>query len=92
LIFFVIFGLGNAGDYLQNHKGHKFSTRDQDNDVSGAHCAAVEAIKGAWWFYDCRESSLNGVYWNEAENGTINWGADIQPIKRAEIKIRPLDF
>ena len=76
---------------MQNHNENKFSTRDQDNDVSGTHCAAEEKVKGAWWFYDCRDSNLNGVYRNGADKGTMVWGATL-PIKRAEMKIRPHDF
>ena len=85
-------GLGNATDNLSYHNGRKFSTKDQDNDVAPDNCASVEAIKGAWWYGDCRTSNLNGVYRNGADDGTMLWGAKIRPIKRAEMKIRPVDF
>ena len=87
----AMLGLGTAGDRLSFHNGRKFSTKDRDNDVSSINCAAHESIKGAWWFSDCRTSNLNGVYRNRADNGTVTWGG-IEPIKRSEMKIRPMGF
>ena len=87
-----IFSLGNASDKLTYHNGRKFSTKDQDNDLSTVNCAAQNALKGAWWYGDCKTSNLNGVYRNEMDDGTMVWGAKIGPIKRAEMKIRPVDF
>ena len=84
-------GLGTAGDQLTYHNGLKFSTKDQDNDVSAYNCAAHATYQGAWWYGDCRTSNLNGVYWKGADNGTMVWGG-IRPIKRTEMKIRPKDF
>ena len=84
-----MFSLGNATDKLTYHNGHKFSTKDRDNDVSQVKCA--QKVKGAWWYGDCRESNLNGVYRNGSDNGTMIWGG-IRPVKRAEMKIRPIDF
>ena len=86
-----MFCLGTAGDKLGSHNGHKFSTKDQDNDVSVVNCATHVGIKGAWWFFDCKNSNLNGVYRSGMDNGTIVWG-EIRPIKKAEMKIRPMDF
>jgi len=88
-----LLALGNAPDKLTgHHNGRKFSTKDQDNDVSSRNCAAHVFNKGAWWYGDCRTSNLNGVYRNEVYNGTMTWGGDIYPIKRSEMKIRPIDF
>ena len=84
-------GLGNAMDELRYHNFRKFTTKDQDNDPSIINCAAYEHIKGAWWYGDCKESNLNGVYRNGADHGTMVWGA-IRPVKRSEMKIRPIDF
>ena len=87
----VMLGLGTAGSFLAAHNGYKFSTKDQDNDLAPVNCATVSEIRGAWWFSDCRASNLNGVYRNGADDGTIMWG-DIRSIKRAQMKIRPVDF
>ena len=84
-------GLGTAGDKLTYHNGHRFSTKDQDNDVSTYNCATHPIVQGAWWYGDCRTSNLNGVYRNGSDDGTVVWGG-IRPIKRAEMKIRPVDF
>ena len=84
-------GLGTAGDKLGNHNGQKFSTKDQDSDISPLNCAEQVKIQGAWWFYDCKNSNLNGVYRSAMDNGTIVWGG-IHPIMKVEMKIRPMDF
>ena len=86
-----IFSLGNATDKLTYHKDRFFTTKDHDNDLSEINCATSDQIKGAWWYLDCRQSNLNGVYRNRTDNGTMEWGP-IRPVKRAEMKIRPMDF
>ena len=91
IYYFSIFSLGNATDKLTYHNGSKFSTKDQDNDGSTVNCAAQNPVKGAWWYDDCKESNLNGVYRNGADNVTMVWGG-IRSIKRAEMKIKPVDF
>ena len=85
------FSLVNATDKLTYHKGLSFTTKDQDNDFSSINCAKSVDVKGAWWYGDCKTSNLNGVYRNGVDDGTMVWGA-IRPIKRAEMKIRPVDF
>jgi len=42
------------------HLGHKFSTRDQDNDAWPNSCAVT--FKGGWWYDACHRSNLNGLY------------------------------
>jgi len=86
-----MFSLGNATDKLSYHNNRKFTTKDQDNDASKINCAAGKEVKGAWWYGDCRTSNLNGVYRNRTDNGTMVWG-NIRPVKKAEMKIRPMDF
>uniref|UniRef100_A0A182PK97 Fibrinogen C-terminal domain-containing protein n=1 Tax=Anopheles epiroticus TaxID=199890 RepID=A0A182PK97_9DIPT len=51
---------GTAGDSFSFHKDERFSTYDQDNDKHSANCA--QWAKGAWWFYKCHHSHLNGEY------------------------------
>ena len=74
---------------MSYHNGREFSTKDQDNDPSVADCA--EDVKGAWWYFDCQMSNLKSVYRNGSDDGTMIWGG-IYPVKRAEMKIRPMDF
>lgn len=81
--------LGNATDKLTYHNDLKFSTKDEDNDGSNANCA--KNIKGAWWYGDCRTSNLNGVYQHANDEEMMVWGK-IRPVKRTEMKIRPVDF
>ena len=72
---------GTAGDSLSagryNHNGHKFSTRDQDNeDDYNRNCA--ETFKGAWWYSNCHASNLNGLYHSgsySSNSDGVFWGA-----------------
>ncbi|XP_053692334.1 ficolin-2-like [Sabethes cyaneus] len=51
---------GTAGDSLPRELHPRFSTKDQDNDSVGAHCA--QRFHGAWWYKTCHVSCLNGKY------------------------------
>lgn len=56
--------VSDGGDALEIHNGQKFSTRDQDNDLSSSeNCAAK--FHGAWWYKECHESNLNGRYYDK---------------------------
>jgi len=63
----------------------KFSTKDQDNDVSAStHCA--QRHKGGWWYsgrpqFGCVASDLNGNGMN------ILWSTFPYPIKSLVMKI-----
>ena len=92
---FLIF-LGTAGDSFSYHRDNAFSTKDQDNDNSDSNCAA--SFKGAWWYNECHRSNLNGVYHHGKHLSFadgVNWKAwkgQHYSAKRAEMKIRPVNF
>ena len=89
--------LGNAYDSLNNHRGHPFSTRDQDNDAHSGHNCAIK-WHGAWWYNACHECNLNGIYrhTNPSPFGDgLNWKrwrGHTYSLKRTEMKIRPADL
>lgn len=51
---------GTAGDAMEYLKGKKFTTKDRDHDSSSGNCAY--RLKGAWWYWNCAASNLNGPY------------------------------
>lgn len=51
---------GDAEEGLKYHNGMSFSTYDRDNDYNEGSCA--ESWKSGWWYRDCYDSDLNGVY------------------------------
>ncbi|PVD18279.1 hypothetical protein C0Q70_20828 [Pomacea canaliculata] len=84
---------GDAGDSLMYHNGQEFATKDH-----GRPRALTCALKyhGAWWYNDCYNSNLNGVYITNAPlphlNG-VTWFTfrqSYRSLKRAEMKIRPV--
>ena len=86
---------GNASSSLAHDR--PFTTRDHDNDHHrNRNCAIV--FKGAWWYSTCHASNLNGLYLrgNHSSNADgVNWKGwkDYHySLKRAEMKIRPVDI
>ncbi|KAM4020763.1 ficolin-1-B-like isoform 1-T2 [Anomaloglossus baeobatrachus] len=88
---------GTAGDSFYYHGSNKFSTYDKDNDQSNdVHCA--KKYKGGYWYYQCRQSNLNGLYLrgsrptdSEDYNG-VSWKTfrgDYYSLKMTEMKFRP---
>lgn len=52
----------SGGDSLSSHDGQSFSTYDADHDSHpNKNCAAK--FKGGWWYRNCHDSNLNGVYY-----------------------------
>ncbi|GIX88387.1 techylectin-5A [Caerostris extrusa] len=88
---------GDAGDsMIITHNNHKFTTKDQDNDIYGDNCAL--SFKGAWWYSSCHHSNLNGLYlrgMHESYADGVNWKTfrgHNESLDTTEMKIRPKSF
>ncbi|XP_049313316.1 fibrinogen C domain-containing protein 1-like [Bactrocera dorsalis] len=79
---------GTAGDSLKGHVGAKFTTRDQDNDIAELGNCAVY-YEGGWWFEDCGDSQLNGLYGQKSYRGNWDSIALFESLKSAQMMIRP---
>ena len=78
---FVGFYSGDATDELKAHNGFAFSTKDRDNDKNSGNCAVNQ--RGAWWYYNCYASNLNGNY------GESNYHWKWNYLKGSEMKLKP---
>ncbi|XP_078358216.1 ryncolin-1-like [Oculina patagonica] len=88
---------GSAGDALSRQNGHPFSTKDQDHDSYHDNCAVM--FKGAWWYNNCHDSNLNGFYFQGGQHSSFadgvewkQWKGYYYSMKRADMKIRPVNF
>ncbi|XP_035691653.1 angiopoietin-related protein 7-like [Branchiostoma floridae] len=100
---------GNAGDsiagtnatmdyFTRNLNNMQFSTRDRDNDGSSRNCALL--FKGGWWYNDCYNANLNGIYYRggnytDAVQDGIEWSTWKgwrYSLKGVSMKIRPVNF
>ena len=83
---------GTPGDsMILNHNGMKFSTYDQDNDVSPYVCA--QTFTGAWWYRDCHRANLNGKYGDTDYGKGINWYTwkdYYYSLKKSSMKVKPI--
>ncbi len=85
--------VSTGGDSFSSHNTDPFSTPDKDNDVSSAHCAGL--YKAGWWYKECHDSNLNGVYYPTgqipgASHGIIweSWLTEFKPVKTAVMAVR----
>ena len=89
----LIFGYsGNAGDSLSSLNGKPFSTYDQDND-SNQKQRCARKYRGAWWYSDCGQSNLNGLFekpFEEVNSARIFWNGlgNNKTINFVEMKAR----
>ncbi|XP_041361678.1 microfibril-associated glycoprotein 4-like [Gigantopelta aegis] len=91
---FVIGYSGDAGDSLSFQHGSQFSAKNLDKDVDSRDCA--KTFGGAWWYFKCHYSNLNGLYLKGSHtsyaNG-VNWRTFkgyYHSLKKTEMKIRPM--
>jgi len=86
------------GDSLCYSFRRKFSTKDQDNDLSKSSSCAVKH-ESAWWFKSCDYSyvhtNLNGRYLFGKHNHSIlgvnwrSWKGRYYSLRSTEMKIKP---
>ena len=81
---------GTAGDSLAYHNGMFFTTKDRDNDKDSGNCA--QSYTGAWWYYGCHYSNLNGRYIGNKQDGKgiiwRQWKGNSLSMKRSTMMIR----
>ena len=72
--------------------GMKFTTRDQDNDLSGGNCAVANGAgnPGGWWYRVCSAILLNGKY-NHPKTVSFYEDGKWVAVPFVEMKIRPID-
>ncbi|RXN17005.1 tenascin-like isoform X2 [Labeo rohita] len=84
---------GTAGDSLTYHNGRPFSTRDRDPQPFITRCAM--SYRGGWWYKNCHEANLNGLYNTKTNHQGVIWtewkGKDFS-IPFTEMKFRPASF
>ncbi|XP_040197166.1 ryncolin-1-like [Rana temporaria] len=84
---------GNIYDAMKIHNNALFNTHDQDNEEKQGTCA--KSYKAGWWFINCYNANLNGVYKLPKETDSmvgVEWATNGKRIsyKHSEMKIRPI--
>uniref|UniRef100_A0A8C5NEG6 Tenascin XB n=1 Tax=Gouania willdenowi TaxID=441366 RepID=A0A8C5NEG6_GOUWI len=84
---------GTAGDSLSYHNQRPFSTRDRDLAPFITRCAM--SYRGGWWYKNCHQANLNGLYGVDVRHQGIIWtswkGKD-SSMSFTEMKVRPTTF
>ena len=73
--YFWLFSPYFSGDSLSGHANLEFTTKDRDNDAySEPNCATeLQHVQGAWWYYACHNSNMNGLYLGGPQNHVVGW-------------------
>lgn len=87
---------GDAGDGMAHSRGHRFSTKDNDNDNHPDNNCATR-FTGGWWYNSCYRANLNGQYQRNGprphQGITWNfWKGDSYSLKTAIMMFRPVGF
>uniref|UniRef100_A0A182MPS8 Fibrinogen C-terminal domain-containing protein n=1 Tax=Anopheles culicifacies TaxID=139723 RepID=A0A182MPS8_9DIPT len=82
---------GEAGNSYGSVVGVLFSAYDLDLDNSESNCAVSR--RGAWWYTDCGDSNLNGLYLKGPSGGTTGmfWATfrgENYSLKRSRMMVR----
>lgn len=84
---------GTAGDSLSYHNHRIFSTKDRDLAPFITRCAM--SYRGGWWYKNCHEANLNGLYGINTKHQGVIWtawkGKDFS-VPFTEMKLRPAAF
>ncbi|XP_029587640.1 tenascin isoform X2 [Salmo trutta] len=84
---------GTAGDSMSYHNGRMFSTRDRDPTPFITRCAM--SYRGGWWYKNCHQANLNGLYDTNVNHQGLIWtawkGKDYS-VPFTEMKLRPTSF
>ncbi|KAK2834038.1 hypothetical protein Q7C36_014739 [Tachysurus vachellii] len=84
---------GTAGDSLRYHDKRPFSTHDRDPQPFITRCAM--SYRGGWWYKNCHEANLNGLYNTHTNHQGVIWTAwkgKKYSIPFSEMKLRPASF
>ncbi|KAM3858551.1 uncharacterized protein ACN63O_018130 [Diretmus argenteus] len=84
---------GTAGDSMTYHNNRLFSTKDRDPMPFITRCAM--SYRGGWWYKNCHEANLNGLYGIDVKHQGVIWtswkGKEFS-IPFTEMKMRPAAF
>lgn len=84
---------GTAGDSLSYHNNRIFTTKDRDPASFITRCAM--SYRGGWWYKNCHEANLNGLYGIDVKHQGLIWtswkGKEVS-VQFTEMKMRPTAF